>query len=326
MKAIAHDRYGTPDVLDFRDVEVPEPAPDQVLVRVHAASVNPLDWHFLTGTPYLVRIVAGIRRPKRRTRGVDVAGQVEVVGAEVRGLSVGDRVFGLARGSFAELAVATPAALAPTPGGLDDASAAALPIAGVTALQGLRDHGRVRPGQSVLVVGAAGGVGLYAVQLASAMGAHVTAVCSTGNVEAVRAAGAARVIDYTCEDFAADGARYDVILDNIGNRSLAECRRVLAPLGTYVMVSGPKKGNWIGPFRRVVRGRLGFLLRGQRFANFTCAVTSEDLGALADLVEAGRLTSVIDRRYALCDTAEAVRYVATTHARAKVVIDVIGQS
>ncbi len=325
MKAIVHDRYGTADVLDFRDVEMPAPGPDQVLVKVHAASVNPLDWHFMTGTPYLLRLVAGLRRPKRGTRGVDVAGRVEALGAEVSGLSVGDRVFGVAVGSFADYAVAKPGSLALTPDGLDDASAAALPIAAVTALQGLRDHGRVRPGQSVLVVGAAGGVGLFAVQIAASMGAEVTGVCSTGNVDAVRRAGAARVVDYTQEDYV-DGSRYDVILDSIGDRPLAVCRDLLAPSGTYVMVSGPKEGRWIGPFRRVIRGRLRFMGGGPRFANFTASVTSEDLVALADLVEAGRLTSVIDRRYSLCDTPEAVRYLATGHARAKVVIDVIVQS
>ncbi len=323
MKAIVHDTYGDPDVLDFREIDRPVPSVDEVLVRVHAASVNPLDVHFLTGTPYLVRIVAGIRRPKRRTRGADVAGVVEAVGANVTGFAPGDRVFGAVRGSFAEFAIASPDAILHTPDALDDAEAAALPVAAVTALQGLRDHAGARPGRSVLVNGAAGGVGTYAVQIGVALGAEVTGVCSTDNVDMVRALGAARVIDYTKEDFAADGVRYDAILDNVGNRSIAECRRTLADDGVYVMVSGPKDNRWLDPFRRMIRMKLRFLVGTQRFAQFTATETADELRELVTMVEAGMLRSVIDRRYPLCDTAEAIRYVATGHARAKVVIDVV---
>jgi NADPH:quinone reductase-like Zn-dependent oxidoreductase len=219
--------------------------------------------------------------------------------------------------------VATPATILPTPGALDDAEAAALPVAGVTALQALRDHGGIRPGQSVLIIGAAGGVGTYAVQIAVALGADVTGVCSGRNVDMVRALGATRVIDYTQHDFADDGVRYDVIVDNVGDRSFQDCRRSLTPDGVYVMVSGPKDGTWLGPVRRMLAGRLRFLVGRQRFAHFTAAETADELRELVGLIEVGQLRSVIDRRYPLADAADAIRYVATGHARAKVIVDVV---
>lgn len=323
MKAIAHDRYGTPDALMFRDMDVPRPGAGEVLVKVHAASVNPLDWHMLTGTPYMVRLVAGLRHPKQTVRGVDAAGRIEAVGADVTGLAPGDRVFGTVKGSFAEYALAAPDTIARIPEPMSDADAAAMPIAAITALQALRDHAQVQTGHTVLINGAAGGVGTYAVQLAVAMGTQVTAVCSAGNVEMVRSLGAHRVVDYTSEDFLADRATYDAFVDNVGNRPLTECRRALARDGAYVMVSGPKDGKWFGPVPRAIAGRIRFLVGPQRFANF---IAGEDAAELAELIryaEAGQLRSVIDRRYPLAETAEALRYVATAHARAKVIIDVI---
>ena len=324
MKAIVHDTYGTPDVLEFREVEPPGLGPADVAVRVHAASVNPLDWHFLTGTPYLMRLTAGLRRPKRTIAGVDVAGTVVEVGADVTGFAPGDRVFGSVPGAFAETVVATRAAdrLVAMPDGLDFAEAAALPVAGLTALQALHDHADVGPGRSVLINGAAGGVGTFAVQFAVAMGAEVTAVCSGRNVDMVRELGAHRVIDYTTDDFA-DGTRYDVMIDNVGNRSFADCRRSLASDGTYVMVSGPK-GKWIRPIDRIVAGRLRFLRGDQTFVSFTAVNSAAELRALLAYVERGEVRSMIDRRYPLADAAEALRYLATGHARAKLIIDVAG--
>lgn len=322
MKAIAHDRYGDADVLEFRDVERPEPGEGQVLLRVTAASVNPLDWHFMTGTPYLVRLVAGLRRPKSPSLGADVAGVVEAVGSGVTRIQVGQRVFGIAQtGSFAEYAVTKETALLEIPDSMTDAEAAAIPVAGVTALQGLRDHGGVEAGQRVLVNGAAGGVGTFAVQLAAAMGAEVTGVCSARNVEMVRRLGAARVVDYQSEDVV-DGTRYDVMIDNVGNRSIAECRRLLTPTGTYVMISGPKDNKLLDPFRRLIAMRLRFVVGKQRFANFTAKEEFSELAELVRYVHAGQLSPEIERHYPLADTAEAMRYLATSHARAKLVIDV----
>lgn len=324
MKAIAHDTYGTPDVLELRDVDRPRPGDGEVLLRVTAASVNPLDWHLLTGTPYLVRPTSGLRRPKRQVAGADVAGVVEAVGPNVDGLALGDRVFGTARtGSFAEYAVASAAGVAATPETLTDAEAAAIPVAGVTALQGLRDHGRVAGGHRLLVNGAAGGVGTFAVQLGVAMGAEVTGVCSTDNVEMVRDLGAGRVIDYTTEELV-DGTTYDVLLDNVGNRSITDCTRLLVDDGAYVMVSGPKDNALFGPVGRLLVAKVRFAFRTQRFANFIAAETAEELRELIRYHEAGQLRPVIDRRYPLVDAAEAIRYVATGHAKAKVVIDVAG--
>lgn len=322
MKAIVHDTYGTPDVLELRELDPPSVGPADVAVRVHAASVNPLDWHFLTGTPYLMRMTAGLRRPKQIVAGVDLAGTVVEVGADVTDVEPGDRVFGSAPGAFAEIAVGAANRFVKLTDDLSFADAAALPVAGLTAIQALRDHGRVGPGCTVLINGAAGGVGTYAVQLAVAMGADVTAVCSGRNVDMVRGLGAHRVIDYVVDDFV-DGTRFDVIIDNVGNRSFAELRRALAPDGTYVMVSGPK-GTWIRPIDRMLAGRLRFLRGDQTFVSFTAANNAAELETLLGYVERGELRSVIDRHYPLAETAEAIRYLATGHARAKVVIDVVG--
>ena len=322
MKAIVHDRYGAADVLEFRDVEPPTPDEGQVLLRVTAASLNPLDWHMMTGEPALVRLMNGLRRPKAPGVGADVAGVVEAVGPGVERLAVGDRVFGMAKtGSFAEYAVASERALFAIPEVMSDAEAAALPVAGVTARQGLRDHGRVEAGSRVLINGAAGGVGTCAVQLAAAMGAEVTGVCSGRNVDMVQRLGADRVVDYTSEDVV-DGTEYDVMIDNVGNRSIADCRRLLVPGGTYVMISGPKKNRVLGPIGRMIRMRIRFLFDSRRFTNFIAQETADELAVLAGHVERGELRPEIDRHYPLADVAEAMRYLETNHARAKIVIDV----
>jgi NADPH:quinone reductase-like Zn-dependent oxidoreductase len=310
-------------VLEYRDVEVPVPADDQVLVRVHVAATNPLDWHFLTGTPYLLRLVAGLRRPKAPRRGVDLAGVVESVGSAVTLFQPGDRVFGGGAGSFAEYVACGEAKLATVPDAMTFAETAALPVAAVTALQGLRDHGGVQPGRSVLINGAGGGVGNYAVQIAKSLGAEVTAVCGTHNVEIVRSLGADHVVDYTTTDFVDAGRRYDAILDNVGNRTLGDCRRVLTDDGVLVMVSGPKENRLLGPFARVIRAKVRFLVGRQRAVTFTADVTRDELLALVRMVDDGALRSVIDRSYPLVDTADAIRYLAAGHARGKVLIDVI---
>jgi NADPH:quinone reductase-like Zn-dependent oxidoreductase len=323
MRAVTHHRYGTTDVLEVRAVDTPAPGDGEVLLRVAAASVNPLDWHFMTGTPYVLRLVAGIRRPRQAIRGADVAGMVVAVGAGVEGFAPGDRVMGTARGSFAEWTLAKPASLARLPQGISFADAAAMPVAAITALQALRDHARIEPGHRALVNGAAGGVGTFAVQLAVAMGAEVTAVCSTHNVEMVRDLGAQRVFDYTAEDWV-DGSQYDVIVDNVGNRSLGDCVRSLVDGGRYVMVSGPKDNRWLDPFRRLVAGKFRFVRSGRSFHQFTANETSADLAELLRFVEAGQLRSVIDRTVALEGVPDALDHLGTGHARAKIVVEVKG--
>ncbi len=321
MKAIAHDRYGSPDELVFRDVPDPTPSSGQVVIDVHAASVNPLDVHMMTGTPMLVRLTAGLRRPKQTVRGADVAGVVAAVADDVTDLAVGDRVVGMARGSFAEQAIASAGALTTIPDEMSFADAAALPVAGVTALQAIRDYARVPAGGSLLIIGAAGGVGTFAVQIAASMGIEVTGVCSTRNVEMVRELGATRVIDYTREQVV-DGTRYDAIIDNVGSHSLGDMRRSLTDDGALVIVSG-KKGRLIRPVDRVVAAKLRFLFGSQRAESFTATETPDELRELLGLIERGELRPVIDRRFPLADTAEAMRYVMTGHARAKVIVDVV---
>jgi len=325
MKAIVNRSYGTPDVLEHVDVDPPTIGDDELLVEIHSAAANPLDWHFMTGTPYVLRLMAGFRRPKREIRGVDMAGVVQQAGASVTDFQVGDRVFGGAPGTFAELVAVPASAVVSMPDSLRFDEAAALPVAAITALQGLRDHGALGPGQSVLVNGAAGGVGTYAVQIAKAMGATVTGVCSTPNVEMVRQLGADHVVDYTADDFTADDRRYDVLLDNVGNRSIGDCRRVLAPNGVYVIVSGPKKGKLLGPITRTMAAKLRFVVGSKRAVTFTALETADELRALVDLIERGQLRSVIDRHYPLVETAEAIRYLAQGHARGKIIISVIDE-
>jgi NADPH:quinone reductase-like Zn-dependent oxidoreductase len=325
MKAIITTTYGSPDVLMFQDVEPPTIGDDGVLVRVHAASVNPLDWHFTTGTPYMLRLSAGLRRPKRRIRGVDAAGRVESVGANVTAFRPGDAVFGSIAGSFAEYVSVTENDVVHVPSAMTLEEAAAVPIAAVTALQGLRDHAQLRAGQSILINGAAGGVGTFAVQIAKALGAEVTGVCSSRNVDMVRSLGADHVIDYTEHDFAADDRRYDVVLDNVGNRTLSDCRRVLTPKGTFVVVGGSKKGKLLGPIKRLVAAKVRFAFASQRSVSFIAKETRDDLQALVELIESGQVRSVIDRRYPLSNVADAVRYLAEGHASGKVVISVVDE-
>jgi NADPH:quinone reductase-like Zn-dependent oxidoreductase len=323
MQAIVNTRYGSPDRLELAEVERPRLEPDRVLVRVRASSVNPFDWHMLRGEPYLVRLTDGLRRPKQHVRGVDVAGVVEEVGAEVTGLEPGDEVFGGAVGAMADYALGRVRNLAPKPAGITFEQAAAVSIAGHTALQALRDRGRLRDGQTVLVNGAAGGVGTFAVQIAKAYGANVTGVCSTRNVELVRSLGADGVVDYTLEDFSRAGRRYDLIVDNVGNRPLRAFRRALEPKGTLVLVGG-RPGNWIGPLLPPLKALVVSPFVGQKLLPMLTKQNRDDLLVLKELIESGKVTPVVDRTYPLGDAAEAFRYVEAGHAPGKVVLTVPG--
>jgi NADPH:quinone reductase-like Zn-dependent oxidoreductase len=325
MKAIVQDTYGSADVLQLREIETPAVGDDEVLVRVHAAGLEPGVWHVMTGRPYLVRVMGfGLRAPKVRVRGRDVAGRVEKVGRNAAGFRPGDDVFGTCDGSFAEHAIARPELLAPKPANLSFEQAAAVPISGMTALQGLRDVGKVQAGQRVLIIGAAGGVGSFAVQIAKALGAEVTGVCSTTKVELVRSLGADAVIDYLREPLADGGRRYDLILDTAGRRSLSELRRALAPRGTLVIIGGEGGGRWLGGFdRQILRAPVVSLFVGQTLRPLVAKETAADLVALTELVEAGKVTPVIDRAFPLSAAPEAIRYLAQGHARGKVVITVV---
>ncbi|MGV9249432.1 NAD(P)-dependent alcohol dehydrogenase [Streptomyces sp. NPDC003710] len=325
MKAVIQDRYGSPDVLELRDVDTPAPAADEVLVRVHAAAVNAYDWHALHGDPYVSRLLFfGWRRPKARIRGRDFAGRVEAVGSEVKGLAPGDEVFGEADGAFAEYVCAPATAVAAKPTRLSFEQAAAMPLAANTALIGLRDIAKVQAGQKVLVNGASGGVGTFAVQLAKAYGADVTGVCRTRNVEMVRSLGADHVIDYTQEDFTRGGPRYDIVLDLVGNHSLTALRRALTPTGTLVLSGGGvyQGGSLVGPMALFIRRQLLAPFVRQRLLELPARQTKENLTTLRELVDSGEIAPVIDRTYSLGEVPEAIRYVAIEHARAKVVITV----
>jgi NADPH:quinone reductase-like Zn-dependent oxidoreductase len=319
MKAAVYSRYGPPDVLQIKDVEKPVPNDDEVLIRVRAASVNPLDWHFVRGTPYLVRIMAGLHKPKITRLGVDVAGQVEAVGRNVTQFKPGDEVFGACRGAFAEYACASESALAAKPDNLTFEQAASVSVAALTALQGLRDKGQIQPGQKVLINGAAGGVGTFAVQIAKSFGAEVTGVCRTRNVEMVRSIGADRVIDYTQEDFTKGRQRYDLILDCFANHSLSAIRRVLNPKGKYLMVGGPD-GSLIVLLAGLLKALVLSRFVSQKFVLVRARRSKEDLTSLHDLMKAGKVTPVIDRCYSLSEVPEAIRYLEEGHARGKVVI------
>jgi NADPH:quinone reductase-like Zn-dependent oxidoreductase len=323
MQAIVRDAYGSPDVLELQETEQPELTDDGVLVRVHAASVNRADWYTLTGL-YLARMESGLRKPKSRLIGGDFAGTVEAVGQGVTGLQPGDEVFGGRAGAFAEYVCARARSVVLKPERLTFEEAAAVPVAGLTALQGLRDKGKLQPGQKVLVNGASGGVGTFAVQVAKALGAEVTAVCSTRNVDLVRSLGADRVVDYTCEDFTRTEQRYDLMFDNAGSRSWSECKRVLDPHATVVLVGGPMGGRLFGPLGHVIRMRLAALGSGRKVVFFVAKFNKADLETVRELLESGQVTPVIDRRYDLSETADALRYVGEGHARGKVVITVPG--
>jgi NADPH:quinone reductase-like Zn-dependent oxidoreductase len=323
MQAIVYRQYGSADVLRLEEVARPVPAGNEVLVRVRAASLNPLDWHFLHGTPYIMRLQAGIGRPTRAGLGSDFAGTVVAVGSGVRRFKPGDEIFGTADGTLAEYVVSTEAGLSMKPANMSFQQAAAVPIAGLTALQGLRDAGGIRPGAKVLVNGAAGGVGTFAVQIARSLGAEVTGVCSTRNVELVRALGADHVIDYTTDDYTRGGQRYDLILDTVGNHSPLEQRRVLAPRGAIVLVGAPSHDPWLGPMSGFIKGYVTSLFVRQKIAGFIAdAGRTADLDTLRDLMQAGTVTPVIDRSYRLDEAAAAFRYLEAGHARGKVVIDI----
>ena len=324
MQAIRYDEYGTSRVLQLVSVPRPAPGDHQVLVEVRAAGVNPLDWHYMRGTPYLLRIDAGVRAPEDPKLGVDVAGTVVAVGAKVTRFKPGDDVFGTAPGAFAQYALATDTKLVPKPAEVSFEQAAAVPVAALTALQGLRDKGRARPGQAVLINGASGGVGTFAVQIARAMGLRVTGVCSDRNVARVRALGAEHVIDYTREDFTRDARRYDVVLDLVGNRGLLEVRRVMKPGGRYVLIGGggPNDGRWIGPFGKALQGLVLDPFVDQEFTTLLAKIDASDLEYLAGLLRERKVVPVIDRRYPLARVPAAIDYLERGHARGKVIIDV----
>jgi NADPH:quinone reductase-like Zn-dependent oxidoreductase len=324
LKAIVQDRYGPPqEVLELREVGRPEARGHHVLLRVRASSVNPADWHFVRGEPTIVRIQMGLRGPKHTVMGCDVAGTVEAAGEEVTAFRPGDEVFGSTFedgfGGFAEFAAVRDRLLLPKPSNLSFAEAAAVPLAGMTALQGLRDHGRVEPGQNVLIVGASGGVGTFAVQIAKASGAEVTGVCSTGNVDLVRSLGADHVIDYTREDFTRGGP-YDLVVQVAGTMSASGCRRALTPEGTLVLISGDSSGRRVGPLGRVVRAQASSPFVSQRVVSFTMKPNGADLRALTELIEAGRVKPVIGREHSLAEVPEAIRRVEEGHTRGKLVV------
>ncbi len=320
MKAIVQDAYGSPNVLELADINKPEPGDNEVLVRVHAAGVDRGVWHLMTGLPYLARLAFGFRAPQNPVPGMDVAGVVEAVGRDVSRFEPGDEVFGIGTGTFAEYARAREQKLAHKPASLTFERAAVLAISGLTALQG--DHGRIEAGQRVLVIGASGGVGTYAVQIAKAFGAQVTGVCSTPKVELVRSLGADHVIDYTREDFAHGGRRWDVILDIGGSLPLSRLRCALTPRGTLVLVGGEGGGWWLGVVARLLRARLLSPFVGQNLRTFLSGENREDLLVLAELAGSGRITPVVDRTYPLAEAAEAMRYLEEGHVRGKVAITV----
>ena len=319
MQAIVQDRYGSAEVLEAQDIDRPEMGGDEVLVRVHAASIHVGDWVLMTGVPYVMRMGTGLSKPKNRVPGTDVAGTVEAVGAQVQSLRPGDAVFGWCTGAFAEYASAPEGQFVKKPAGLTFEEAAAVGVSATTALQLLRDDGKVQPGQKVLINGASGGVGTFAVQIAKAFGAEVTGVCSTKNVELVRSIGADHVIDYTREDFRAGAERYDVILDNVGDRSMADTRRALAPTGTLLSNGG---GHADGKLGRVIRASLASMVVRQQGRPSVKTHNRADLVALKELLEAGKVTPVVGGTYPLGQTAEAIGHVAAGHARGTLVIAV----
>jgi NADPH:quinone reductase-like Zn-dependent oxidoreductase len=321
MKAIVQDEYGSADVLRFEDVEAPVARKGEVLLRVGAASAFIGDWHVMTGTPYAIRLVSGLRSPKQRVRGQDVAGTVEGVGDGVTAFRVGDEVFGVGVGTFAEYATARPDRLAPKPTNLSFGEAATVPTTGCTALQGLRNVGKVRSGQTVLVIGAAGGVGSFAVQIAKAFGAHVTGVASTPKVGLVRSIGADEVIDYTREEIVDGKRRFDVIFDTAGNREASYLRGALTPKGTLVLAGGEGGGRWLG-MGRVMRAKAMSPFVGQKMTNYLARPNAADLHVLKDLIEAGKLKPLIGATYPLSDVPDAMRELGTGHGRGKVVIAV----
>jgi NADPH:quinone reductase-like Zn-dependent oxidoreductase len=321
MNAVVQTRYGSADGVELREVDVPAIEPHQVLVRVHASSVNPAEWYRVMG-PFFARMGTGLRRPKSPAIGGDLAGRVEAVGADVKEFQPGAEVFGTSGGSWAEYAAAREVRLVPKPANVSFEEAAAVPIAGITALQALRDHGRVEPGQKVLINGASGGVGTYAVQLAKHLGAEVTAVCSPRNVDQARSLGADVVCDYTEEDFTRSGERHDLVLDIAGSRSLSELRRVLTPRATVVLVGARMTHRGLGPLPHLFGTFVASLPRSQKVKFFVAKINREDLAVLQELLAAGTVKSVIDKRYELRQVGDALRYLGEGHARGKIVLTV----
>jgi NADPH:quinone reductase-like Zn-dependent oxidoreductase len=320
MKAIVYRCYGSPEVLQFEDVEKPVPANNEVLVKIHAASVNPLDWHYMRGSPYLMRLGSGIGAPSDSKMGVDFSGTVEAVGQSVTRFKPGDEVFGGRNGAFAEyVTVREDRVLALKPANISFEEAASVQVAAITALQALRDHGNIQPGQKVLINGASGGVGTFAVQIAKSFGAEVTGVCSTRNLEMVQSLGADHVIDYTQDDYTESGQRFDIIVDMVGNHSLLKNREVLAPDGKFVIVGGAK-GNWIGPLLGPIKALFLSPFVEQEFGMMLAQSNQDDLVILADLMQAGKLTPVIDRSYKLSEVPAAIEYSEEGHARGKIII------
>ena len=326
MKAIVRDTYGSADVLELTDIDKPEPGDDEVLLRVHAASVNPADWHILRGVPYIARMQFGLGKPKDRVLGCDVAGHIEAVGNNVTMLQPGEEVFGSpfmhGLGAFAEWVCISEDLLAPKPANLSFEQVAAVPLAALTALQALRDQGRIEPGYKVLIIGASGGVGTFAVQIAKSFDAEVSGVCSTRNLEMVRALGAEHVIDYTQEDFTHSGQKYDLIFQLAGTLSPSECRSALTSNGTLLISSGESEGSWIGPLDRVIKALVLSPFVSQKMASFTVKPNREDLQLLKQFIEDGTITPVIDRTYPLAEVPEAIGYLEERHAQGKVVISV----
>ena len=322
MQAMVQDRYGSAAVLETREIDKPAIGEHEVLIRVRAAGVNPADWAIMSGLPYIARPVYGLRRPKHSVRGTDVAGTVEAVGPGVSRFQVGDEVFGWCTGSYAEYAAASEDALALKPANLTFEQAAAVPMAGFVALQALRDHGHVTAGQKVLINGASGGIGTFAVQIAKSLGAEVTGVCSTRNVEMVRSIGADHVIDYTKDDFTQNGVRYDFILDNVANRSLTELRRALTPTGTLIPNGGGFDHRWMASGGRLIRAVVLFKFGGQTLGNFLMSANQADLLTLKAMLEAGTVVPVVGRTFPLSETAKALDLVGQGHARGKVAITV----
>jgi NADPH:quinone reductase-like Zn-dependent oxidoreductase len=322
MQAIVYDDYGTADVLRLAAIEKLLPLDHQVLIRVRAAAANPLDWHYMRGTPYIMRLDSGLLKPKSSRIGVDMAGQVVAVGKTVTRFKPGDEVFGTGRGAFAEYVLASEKNLALKPAGVTFEQAAAVPIAALTALQGLRDKGNIQAGQKVLINGASGGVGTFAVQIAKSFDAEVTGVCSTRNVELVRSLGADHVIDYTNEDFTKGDVQYDLILDNVGNHPLLAVRRAMSPDGHYVLIGGggPDAGKWLGPMLGPIKGLLLSPFVSQQFVMLLAEINKDDLAVMSDMMEAKKVTPVIDRMYPLNEVPEAIRYLETGRARGKVII------
>jgi len=323
MKGVVRRCYGSPEVVRYEDIAKPTAKDDEVLVKVHAASVNPLDWHYLEGTPYLVRTDTGLGKPDNPRFGVDFAGTVEAVGKNVARFKPGDEVFGGRQGAFADYVTVREArAVAPKPANMTFEQAAAVPIAGITALQALRDKGQIHAGQKVLINGASGGVGTFAVQIAKSYGTDVTGVCSTKNVDMVRSLGADHVIDYTREDVTKGTQRYDLIVDTVGTHSLSEYKRVLNPNGIYVMVGSTDPGKWFGWLVAPLEGAILSKFGNQRFTVILADLNKDDLATLGALMQSGKMTPVIDRRYKLTEAAEALRYVEKGHARGKVILTV----